>query len=187
MLAMPIGSKVHELTKEVFYARHKFLIRLAGIGASASFSYPPKHLNTFIRRVDISINVRTRDWKLLAKIASGKMGFENLRDLTIWIFATGVWPTENNRQIEAARREIVKKPLVFKVKKLIVDYQLAKVLYRNGGTQAFKSRMIDLQAIEPLVFDSLRIESKLGADEPEPRFEEHIEVDANWTRRVLEI
>jgi hypothetical protein len=71
-----------------------------------------------------------------------------------------------NRQIEAAHQEIVNNPLVFKVKQLIVNYLLAKILHRDYGSQASKSRMIDLQLIGPFIFDSLQIEPKLRAGLP---------------------
>jgi hypothetical protein len=187
ILWLPTKCDVYQIVKEVIYSQNKFFVNLAGIGATEAFRYPPKTVNCFIRRLEIAINVRRRDWRVLQKIAEGKLGFETLNYFAVWVNATGVWPTENNRQIQAARQQITAKRLAFAVKTLVVCYDLDIVQYRNGGSVAYKARIQDLLAIKPLVFLNLSIKTKNKGQLLKETIEEEKSWSSDWKYRRLEV
>ncbi|KAF2114315.1 hypothetical protein BDV96DRAFT_647021 [Lophiotrema nucula] len=79
---LQMSPDIARLAEETFYKHNTFVVTPYGSHWDRRFAYPPRRVNTYIRRLSIVTDMDS-DWALLRKLARGDYGFENLRHVTL--------------------------------------------------------------------------------------------------------
>jgi hypothetical protein len=72
-LAILLGPRIiSNIARDIFCSSNTFFVNLNRVAVSATFLVPAPPVNYCIRRLEISRNIRQRDWKLLHRLSTGR-------------------------------------------------------------------------------------------------------------------
>jgi hypothetical protein len=186
-LAVLLGPRIiSNIAREIFYSSNTFFVNLNGVAVSATFLVPAPPVNYCIRRLEISLNIRQRDWKFLHRLSTGRLGFAALRDLTLVFVATACSPGSGTVRLPAAENAMIQQPLIFSVRRLRVRYDLKRP-FRAGrrANDILDVRCAEFERLATLLFARISAQLWDNADAPEEMYSEVSLNPGTRTRRKI--
>ncbi|KAH7392076.1 hypothetical protein DE146DRAFT_757825 [Phaeosphaeria sp. MPI-PUGE-AT-0046c] len=144
--------------------------------------YPPRAVNHFVRRLDISILLNIKKLDYIRKLGNGYMGFENLADIQIHIAGdeaevelggelqtSTIWlvkQDESDWEFTLQKMEVMKAalkgmaPIVFCAQKVKVTYEHADIWFDQGTQTVLYDRISD--PWEMLLLDKFHLINEEG-------------------------
>lgn len=144
--------------------------------------YPPRAINHFVRRLDISILLNIEKLHYIRKLGNGYMGFENLADVQIHISGdeaevvlrgelqtSTIWLVEHDgsdyectlEKMEVMKRALKKmEPIVIRARRLQITYEHADIWYAQGTNVVLYDQISD--PWEMLLLDKFQLINEDG-------------------------
>ncbi|KAF2788346.1 hypothetical protein K505DRAFT_366561 [Melanomma pulvis-pyrius CBS 109.77] len=162
-------KEISSLALELFCSSNIFVMTLHSRSPRGGILYPPRVMNQHIRRLKIELILHARYWMFLHKLATGELGFENLKDVKIH-FATRACPESRNKNVLAAFCATVSSsPIVFDVDRLEIVFEYPAFCHGPGPwkkhTPASRARSDIVESeVKALVLQYLTVRSKDGGE-----------------------
>lgn len=168
------------LAYEQFYSQNT--VTISDSKGWGHLRYPPRAINHFVRRLDVSILLNIENLKYIRKLGNGCMGFENLADIQIHIsgdeaevelrgelHTSTIWLVEqdgSDYECTLEKMEVMKsalrtmEPIVLRAHRVQVAYEHADIWYAQGTNVVLYDRFSD--PWEMLLLDKFRLINEGG-------------------------
>ncbi|OAK99179.1 hypothetical protein IQ06DRAFT_294593 [Phaeosphaeriaceae sp. SRC1lsM3a] len=168
------------LAYEQFYSENT--VAISDSKGWGHLRYPPRSINHFVRKLDISILLNIKKLAYIRKLGNGYMGFENLVDIqihiagdeaevelggelqtsTIWLVKQDGGDYEGTLQKMEVMKSALKKmePIVLRANKVQVTYEHADIWYDQGPPNVSYDRISD--PWEMLLLDKFHLINEEG-------------------------
>ncbi|KAF2686147.1 hypothetical protein K458DRAFT_387155 [Lentithecium fluviatile CBS 122367] len=144
-------GNVGDISRDVFYRHNNFRIELQ----SELFTWAIRDINPFIRRITILMSPTVYSWNWIAKLASGRLNFSGLREVTVSFNSTEVrWTGISTRSLDSLEHAMKRNRICFDVRKLVVEFNWS--IASSGSYWGSVTRARFMRAIiRPVLFESI--------------------------------
>lgn len=121
--------EIASLAKEVFFSRNVFKIQSL-VTAKNPILYPPQAVSYLIRRLEITVRPRVRDWNFVRRLAHNGESFERLKIIQLTF---DHYSYNSNYNLQAClHNKIDSNAMVFDVDELVVRFVCERYRISNG-------------------------------------------------------